>query len=65
MSSRRTESKKEIRNYDHFRKMVDDGEMNNRRGGSLTAIQIDQRYDVGWLQLLAWMARYSKEHEDG
>lgn len=56
--------KKEIRNYNHFRKMVDEGDLKNRRGGGLTAMQINQRYDVGWLQLLAWMARYSKEHEN-
>lgn len=56
--------KKEIKNYNHFKQMVDDGELTNRRGGGLTAMQISQRYDIGWLQLLAWMARYGKEHED-
>lgn len=59
--SGKRKDKKPIRNYDEFRRMCENGTFTTSRGTFMTALQIDRRYDIGWLQLLAWMARYNEE----
>jgi hypothetical protein len=53
-----------IRDYDHFKKLADDGAFMKKSGKEWkSAAKIASKWDVGWLQLLAWMSRYSTEKE--
>jgi hypothetical protein len=51
--------KPKIRNYDDFVKLIEAGTIT----GDMSVGQIDPEFEVGWLQLLAWSARYARSQE--
>jgi len=51
--------KTKIRNYDHFVKLMEEKQIKKK----WSAAKICSKFDVGLLQLLAWMARYSTYKE--
>jgi hypothetical protein len=48
-----------IRNYEHYKKLRKSKAIKKK----WSAARIAQEFDVGWLQLLAWMSRYQTEKE--
>lgn len=51
--------KVKIKDYEHFKKLRQDKVIKKK----MSAAEIAQKYDIGWLQLLAWMARYQTERD--
>lgn len=52
-------AKTKIRDYEHYRKLMKEKTIKKK----WSAAKISQEFDVGLLQLLAWMARYQTERE--
>jgi hypothetical protein len=52
-------SKIKIKDYEHFKKLVQNKEIKKK----WSAAKICSKFDVGLLQILAWMSRYSTEKE--
>jgi hypothetical protein len=48
-----------IRDYEHYKRLKKEKAIKKK----WSAARIAQEFDVGWTQLLAWMARYETERE--